>query len=125
MEKAHRLPWSTVESLSSPDLIAPGARESITPWEPADGSGLEADQKVIARHECYAMTATTAVTVQSTQGVQAIHHVPTAITVQQIRAVLDDIGADVIKIGTIPGNDRPHGRNACFLGDAPGSFITS
>ena len=38
--------------------------------------GLEADQKVIGIHGCYAMTATTALTAQNTLGVIDIHYTP-------------------------------------------------
>jgi Phosphomethylpyrimidine kinase len=38
--------------------------------------GLEADQKVIGAHGCYAMTATTALTAQNTLGVVDIHYIP-------------------------------------------------
>lgn len=62
-------------------------------------SGLEADQKVIAAHGCYAMTATTALTAQNTQGVLDIHHTPPEFVRKQIDACLDDIGVDVVKTG--------------------------
>jgi len=68
----------------------------------ADGKtrrGLEADQKVIAAHGCYAMTATTALTAQNTQGVFGIHETPTAFVEQQIKAVVEDVGVDVVKTG--------------------------
>ena len=68
----------------------------------ADGQtcrGLEADQKVIAAHGCYAMTATTALTAQNTQGVFGIHETPTAFVQQQIEAVVEDVGVDVVKTG--------------------------
>lgn len=61
--------------------------------------GLEADQKVIAAHGCYAMTATTALTAQNTQGVYAIHQVPPEFLKKQIDACFDDIGVDVVKTG--------------------------
>jgi ATP-dependent RNA helicase DDX5/DBP2 len=61
--------------------------------------GLEADQKVIAAHGCYAMTATTALTAQNTQGVYDVHEVPPAFLRKQIDACLDDIGVDVVKTG--------------------------
>ena len=63
--------------------------------------GLEADQKVIAHYQCYAMTATTALTAQNTQGVKDIHHIPTSFVISQIDAVFDDIGVDVVKIGML------------------------
>ena len=64
-------------------------------------SGLEADQKVIAHHRCYAMTATTALTAQNTQGVKDIHLIPPCFVKSQIDAVFDDIGVDVVKIGML------------------------
>lgn len=47
------------------------------------------------------MTATTALTAQSTQGVFGIHHVPSEFVVKQIDACLNDIGVDVVKIGML------------------------
>jgi hydroxymethylpyrimidine kinase/phosphomethylpyrimidine kinase len=63
------------------------------------GAGLEADQKVIAAHGCYAMTATTALTAQNTLGVQDIHHTPPDFLQKQIDAVCSDVGVDVVKTG--------------------------
>ena len=68
-------------------------------------SGLEADQKVAAAHLCYAMTATTALTAQSTHGVSAIHHTPTDFVAKQIDLCLSDIGVDVVKIGMLASAD--------------------
>ncbi|KAM6515215.1 trifunctional hydroxymethylpyrimidine kinase/phosphomethylpyrimidine kinase/thiaminase [Fusarium solani] len=65
------------------------------------GAGLEADQKVIAAHGCYAMTATTALTAQNTQGVKAIHVIPAEFVAQQIEACVEDVGVDVIKTGML------------------------
>ena len=62
-------------------------------------SGLEADQRVLAAHGCYALTATTGLTAQNTLGVQDIHVVPAAFVRKQIKAALEDIGADVVKLG--------------------------
>ncbi len=60
---------------------------------------MEADQKVIAAHGCYAMTATTALTAQNTLGVHEIHQVPTQFLLKQIDACFDDTGVDVVKTG--------------------------
>jgi hydroxymethylpyrimidine/phosphomethylpyrimidine kinase len=65
------------------------------------GSGLEADQKVIAAHGCYAMTATTALTAQNTLGVRDIHEVPPEFVRKQIDACVEDIGVDVLKSGAL------------------------
>lgn len=66
-------------------------------------SGLEADQKVIAAHGCYAMTATAALTAQNTTGVFGIQVTPADFVRTQIDACLDDIPVDVVKIGNLPG----------------------
>jgi hydroxymethylpyrimidine/phosphomethylpyrimidine kinase len=62
-------------------------------------SGLEADQKVLAAHGCYAMTATTALTAQNTQGVYGVYNIPAEFVDKQIDACVLDIGVDVIKTG--------------------------
>jgi hydroxymethylpyrimidine kinase/phosphomethylpyrimidine kinase len=64
------------------------------------GAGLEADQKVLAAYGVYAMTATTALTAQNTLGVEDIHIMPSIFVGKQIRQVMEDIGCDVIKLGT-------------------------
>jgi hydroxymethylpyrimidine/phosphomethylpyrimidine kinase len=61
--------------------------------------GLEADQKVIAAHGCYAMTATTALTAQNTLGVVDIHPVPADFVRRLVDACISDIGVDVVKTG--------------------------
>ncbi|KZF22750.1 thiamin biosynthesis protein (Thi-4) [Xylona heveae TC161] len=65
------------------------------------GAGLEADQKVIAAHGCYAMTATTALTAQNTQGVFDIHKIPVDFLKKTIDLNIDDIGVDVVKTGML------------------------
>ena len=65
----------------------------------AASRGLEADQKVIAAHGCYAMTAQAALTAQNTCGVRGIHEVPSEFVKQQIDACVEDIGVDVLKTG--------------------------
>lgn len=65
------------------------------------GAGIQADIKTVTMLGGYAATAVTAITVQDTLGVSAVHPVPPEIVAGQIRAVLDDIGADCIKIGML------------------------
>ncbi|EMC92647.1 hypothetical protein BAUCODRAFT_568824 [Baudoinia panamericana UAMH 10762] len=65
------------------------------------GAGLEADQRVCAVHGCYAMTATSALTAQNTQGVYGIHETPSGFVQKQIDACIDDIGVDVVKTGML------------------------
>lgn len=65
------------------------------------GAGIQADIKTATALGVYAMTAITAVTVQDTARVHAIHPVPARIVREQIACVLEDIGADAIKIGML------------------------
>lgn len=69
------------------------------------GAGIQADIKAISAMGCYAASAITAVTVQNTLGVQAVHPVPIDILEGQIEAVLSDIGTDAIKIGMLHSAD--------------------
>jgi hydroxymethylpyrimidine/phosphomethylpyrimidine kinase len=65
------------------------------------GAGIQADIKTVTMLGGHAMTAVTAITAQNTQGVTAVHTVPTEIVLAQIDAVIEDIGVDAIKIGMI------------------------
>ena len=65
------------------------------------GAGIQADIKTVTALGGYAATAITAVTVQNTLGVSAVHALPPDLVEAQARAVLDDIGADACKIGML------------------------
>lgn len=65
------------------------------------GAGIQADIKTVTILGGYAATAITAITVQNTLGVTGIHPIPDAVVAAQARAVLSDIGADVIKTGML------------------------
>ncbi len=65
------------------------------------GAGIQADIKAISATGSYAASAITAITVQNTMGVSAVHNVPVDIIKGQISAVLSDIGADAVKIGML------------------------
>ena len=65
------------------------------------GAGVQADIKTVTALGGYAASAITAVTVQNTLGVTGVHPIPLAVIEAQVRAVLDDIGADVIKTGML------------------------
>lgn len=65
------------------------------------GAGIQADLKAISALGVYCTTAITAVTAQNTLGVSAIQDVDPEVVRAQIRAVLDDIGADAVKTGML------------------------
>lgn len=65
------------------------------------GAGIQADIKTVTMFGAYAATAVSAITVQNTQGVSDVLPLEPEIIVRQMRAVLDDIGADVVKTGML------------------------
>ena len=65
------------------------------------GAGVQADIKTIMALGGYAATALTALTAQNTLGVQGVMPVPADFVQQQMRSVLDDIGADAVKTGML------------------------
>ena len=65
------------------------------------GAGIQADIKTITALGSYAMTAVTAVTAQNTMGVKKITPIPKKNVQKQITMILDDIGADSVKIGML------------------------
>lgn len=65
------------------------------------GAGIQADLKTFGALGCFGMTAITAITAQNTQEVLKIFPQTPEIVAEQIRAVLEDIGADAIKIGML------------------------
>lgn len=69
--------------------------------DPSGGAGVQADIKTVTALGGYAAAAITSLTVQNTRGVTGVHPVAPGIIRAQIIAVLEDIGADAIKIGMI------------------------
>ena len=80
---------------------APRKILSIAGSDSGGGAGIQADLKTIAALGCYGLTAITALTAQNTQGVRAIHAPEPSFLESQLSAVLDDIGADAVKIGML------------------------
>lgn len=78
---------------------------SIAGSDSGGGAGIQADLKTFSALGCYGMTAITAITAQNTCGVRSIHGVPPNILRDQIDAVLEDIGADAVKIGMLHSAD--------------------
>jgi len=72
------------------------------------GAGIQADIKTVTMLGGHAMTAVTALTAQNTLGVTGVMPVPVAFVIEQIDAVLSDIGADSVKIGMIGSPDTVH-----------------
>ena len=89
------------------DRVASGSAKTrgrvliIAGSDSGGGAGLQADIKAVTMLGGFAATAVTAITVQNTLGVHAVHPLPVSLIREQARAVLHDIGTDVIKTGML------------------------
>jgi hydroxymethylpyrimidine/phosphomethylpyrimidine kinase len=94
---------------------------SIAGSDSGGGAGIQADLKAFARSGVHGMTAITAITAQNTVAVTAVHPVPGEVIVEQVRAVVDDIGVDAVKIGMLGSvaTIEAVGEALDLVGDAP------
>lgn len=74
---------------------------TIAGSESIGGAGIQADLKTFSALGCYGMSAVTAVVNENTVRVAGVHPLPVDFVIGQIRSCLDDVGADVIKIGML------------------------
>ncbi len=65
------------------------------------GAGIQADIKTVTALGSFAMTAITALTVQNTLGVTGLLGIDPDFIRQQMRACLEDLGADAVKTGML------------------------
>ncbi len=99
LRDAARSGSSGPQRFSQPRVLAVAGSDS------SGGAGIQADVKTLTVLGAYAATAVTAITVQSTHGVTEIMPIPASVVGAQMDAVLDDIGADVIKTGMLVNVD--------------------
>jgi hydroxymethylpyrimidine/phosphomethylpyrimidine kinase len=102
-------------------LDRPARVLSIAGSDSGGGAGIQADLKAFARSGVHGMTAITAITAQNTVGVTAVHPVPGDVIVDQVRAIVDDIGVDAVKIGMLGSvaTIEAVGEALDLVGDAP------
>lgn len=74
---------------------------TIAGSDSSGGAGIQADLKVFAALKVYGMSVVTAVTAQSTVGVDKVFEVPSDVVSSQIDAVLRDIPTKTVKIGML------------------------
>ncbi len=65
------------------------------------GAGIQADLKTMLALGCHGMSALTAITAQNSVGVHGWWPLPVEAVRAQIRAVVDDIGVDAVKLGML------------------------
>ena len=69
------------------------------------GAGIQADLKTFAALGVHGACAITSITAQNTLGVQSVFDLPKDVIAGQIRAVLDDINIDYVKIGMLSSKE--------------------
>jgi hydroxymethylpyrimidine/phosphomethylpyrimidine kinase len=74
---------------------------SIAGSDSGGGAGIQADLKAFARARVHGTTAITAITAQNTVAVTAVEAVSPAMILAQVRAVVEDIGVDAVKVGML------------------------
>jgi hydroxymethylpyrimidine/phosphomethylpyrimidine kinase len=74
---------------------------SIATSDSGAGAGIQADLKAFLRCSVYGTTAIVATTAQNTVGVTDIYAFPPQVAVEQMEAVVSDIGADAVKTGML------------------------
>ncbi|MDR2928045.1 MAG: bifunctional hydroxymethylpyrimidine kinase/phosphomethylpyrimidine kinase [Cytophagaceae bacterium] len=74
---------------------------TIAGSDPSGGAGIQADLKTMSACGCFGTSAITAVVDENTVGVTGVHPIPVDFVRGQIISVLDDIGADAVKIGML------------------------
>jgi hydroxymethylpyrimidine/phosphomethylpyrimidine kinase len=84
----------------TPASIPPKAL-TIAGSDSGGGAGIQADLKTFAALSVYGSSVLTAITAQNTRAVTAVHEIPVAVIAAQIDAVMEDIGADVVKTGML------------------------
>jgi len=96
---------------------APPILLTVSGFDPSCGAGTVADLKTFAAHGCYGVAAITSMTVQNTQGVEAVNNTPSAELRGQLEILVKDCEIAAVKIGML-GNRG----NAVVVGeflDAP------
>lgn len=69
--------------------------------DPSSGAGVQADLRTLTALGCYGLSALTAVTAQSAREVYAVAPLGAELVEAQVRAALEDGGADAVKTGML------------------------
>lgn len=74
---------------------------TIAGSDPSGGAGIQADLKTFAAHAVYGTSAITLLTVQNTQGVQAVRVLDPEFVTAQLESVLSDMPVAAVKTGAL------------------------
>jgi|SRR5215831_7634606 len=88
-------------AMSPPNAKSRPVVLSIAGYDPSSGAGITADIKTIAAHGCYGVTCITALTVQSSRGVQRVEGVEGHIITETLEELVSDVDIAAVKIGML------------------------
>lgn len=74
---------------------------TVAGFDPSSGAGIAADLKTFAAHNCYGVAAITALTIQNSQSVQAIHPVDAHLLRDCVQSLMADGHVRALKIGML------------------------
>ena len=74
---------------------------TIAGFDPSSGAGVTADIKTIAAHGCYGVSAISALTIQSTQGVKAVIPVEANLLLETLNDLTQDCQVSAVHIGML------------------------
>jgi hydroxymethylpyrimidine/phosphomethylpyrimidine kinase len=97
---------------------------TIAGFDPSSGAGVTADIKTIAAHGCYGVGCITALTVQSTSGVQRVESIDPAVISETLEELAADIEIAAVHIGML-GTAKVVKATVDFLSRLPSSRKTS
>jgi hydroxymethylpyrimidine/phosphomethylpyrimidine kinase len=87
--------------LHAQGIAVPPILLTIAGFDPSCGAGVAADLKTFAAHGCYGVAAITSLTVQNTQGVEAVHNTPSSELREQLEVLVKDCEIAAVKIGML------------------------
>jgi hydroxymethylpyrimidine/phosphomethylpyrimidine kinase len=92
---------------------------SFAASDPTGGAGLQADLLTLASMGCHPLSVVTALTVQDTRGVEALHAIDAEWVSEQARTLLEDMPVAAFKLGVL-GSAENAAVIADVLEDYPG-----
>jgi len=92
---------------------------SFAASDPTGGAGLQADLLTLASMGCHPLSVVTALTVQDTRGVEALHAIDAEWVSEQARVLLEDMRVAAFKLGVL-GSAENAAAIAEVLEDYPG-----
>jgi hydroxymethylpyrimidine/phosphomethylpyrimidine kinase len=97
--RSNSKPQSTVLDPSEPQTIPIAL--TVAGFDPSSGAGITADLQVFAAHGLFGTSAVTALTVQSTLGVQAVQPTDPNLLLATLQHVSADLPASGVKVGML------------------------